>query len=173
MLTLLQTKPNYNAVRRGILRFSRAGKRQNNALCHSVKVAINLENTIFFKKDSLESSYLANPIRSEVQICICIANCRHSGSLTLTCPICCKFQVYIFHVAAHPMHTWYTQCVTFGSFPSEAWEKAYLIFGMVMIYFLPLVVIVVTYSIILFTIYQKSRPGKPFRKTNCPESKLA
>ena len=69
------------------------------------------------------------------------------------------FQVFIFHVASHPLHKWYTQCVTFGSFPSESWETAYFIFGMVMIYFLPLVVIVLTYSIILLTIYKKSRPG--------------
>ena len=70
------------------------------------------------------------------------------------------FQAYIFHVAKHPDFSWYTQCVTFGSFPSPVWEDAYIIFGMVMIYFLPLVVIVLTYSVILFTIYKKSRAGR-------------
>ena len=65
--------------------------------------------------------------------------------------------MYIFHVEAHPQFTWYTQCVTFNSFPSEAYETAYTIFGMVMMYLVPLVVILVTYSFILLTIYQKSR----------------
>ena len=60
---------------------------------------------------------------------------------------------------SHPVHTWYTQCVTFGSFPSEDWERIYIIFGMVMIYLLPLVVIVLTYSVILYTILDKSRNG--------------
>ena len=60
---------------------------------------------------------------------------------------------------SHPVHTWYTQCVTFGSFPSEDWERIYIIFGMVMIYLLPLMVIVLTYSVILYTILDKSRNG--------------
>ena len=64
----------------------------------------------------------------------------------------------------HPVHTWYTQCVTFGSL-SEAWHNAYIIFSMVMIYFLPLTVIVVTYSIILFTITRKSQ-GREKELTN-------
>ena len=62
----------------------------------------------------------------------------------------------IFHVASHPNHTWYTQCVTFGSFPNETAESAYLVFGMVMMYFMPLIVILVTYSIILFKINKKA-----------------
>ena len=60
---------------------------------------------------------------------------------------------------SHPVHTWYTQCVTFGSFPSEKWERIYIIFGIVMIYILPLAVIVLTYSVILYTILHKSRNG--------------
>lgn len=48
-------------------------------------------------------------------------------------------QVYIFHVEAHPNFPWYTQCVTFHSFPSPAWEMAYTVFGIIMIYLMPLV----------------------------------
>lgn len=66
-------------------------------------------------------------------------------------------QIYIFHVEAHPTFTWYTQCVTYHSFPSEAYERAYTVFGMVMMYLIPLTVIVITYSIILATIYKKSK----------------
>ena len=66
-------------------------------------------------------------------------------------------QLYIFHVETHPQFTWYTQCVTFHSFPSPAWETAYTVFGMVMMYGVPLVAIIFTYTIILLTIYRKSR----------------
>merc|ERR1712020_308868 len=69
-------------------------------------------------------------------------------------------QLFVFRVLQHPVHEWYTQCVSIW-FPlnENAWDsKTYIVFGMVMIYFLPLVVIVLTYSIILYTIYQKSRP---------------
>jgi gonadotropin-releasing hormone receptor len=65
--------------------------------------------------------------------------------------------VYGFHVEFHPNYTWYAQCVDFGSFPSEAWHTSYLVFGIVMIYLLPLVIIIVTYAIIIFTIIKKSQ----------------
>ena len=39
----------------------------------------------------------------------------------------------------------------------NAWEQAYTVFGMVMTYFLPLLVIVITYAVILVTIYKKSK----------------
>ena len=74
---------------------------------------------------------------------------KHQSSMS-------SFQVYVFHVLHHPEHQWYTQCVTFGSFPSPSWEKAYTVFGMVMTYFMPLIVIVITYAVILFTIHKKS-----------------
>lgn len=75
-------------------------------------------------------------------------------------------QPVIFHVAHHPNHTWYSQCVTFNSFPSPAAEYAYIIFGMVMVYFLPLIVIVVTYSIMLTKIYKKARTATGTSSTN-------
>lgn len=65
--------------------------------------------------------------------------------------------MYIFHVETHPHFTWYTQCVTFNSFPSPAYETAYTIFGMVMMYLVPLLVIIVTYTIIWATIARKSK----------------
>lgn len=87
-------------------------------------------------------------------------------------------QAYVFHVETHPNVTWYTQCVTFNSFPSPAYETAYTVFGILMMYLVPLVstvllslksalmtlhcfllkiFIVVTYTFILMTIYRKSR----------------
>jgi gonadotropin-releasing hormone receptor len=60
-------------------------------------------------------------------------------------------------VEEHPQFKWYTQCVTFNSFPSPAWQTAYTVFGIVMIYLLPLLIIIVTYAIILITIVKKSQ----------------
>ncbi len=34
----------------------------------------------------------------------------------------------------HPHFRWYTQCVTYHSFPTPAWERLYTIFGMVFTY---------------------------------------
>ena len=73
-------------------------------------------------------------------------------------------QVYVFHVEVHPQFTWYTQCVTFNSFPSEAWQTAYMVFGIVMIYLVPLVIIIVTYAIILITLIKKSQSNQAGKK---------
>ncbi len=45
-----------------------------------------------------------------------------------------RLQIYIFHVETHPHFRWYTQCVTYHSFPTPAWERLYTIFGMVFTY---------------------------------------
>lgn len=63
----------------------------------------------------------------------------------------------IFHVAKHPNYTSYEQCVIFNSFPNEFWELVYKYFGLIMMYLLPLVVILFTYSSILLKIYKKFR----------------
>jgi len=70
-------------------------------------------------------------------------------------------QIYIYWVATHPNYTWYTQCIDFWFLlqpqdPARVWQTTYIIFGMVMVYFIPLVVIVITYSVILFTISRKT-----------------
>ena len=69
-------------------------------------------------------------------------------------------QLYIFHVATHPKFTWYTQCVDmwFISGPDErAWQEAYLILHAALLFFIPLAVIIVTYTIILVTINNNRR----------------
>lgn len=81
-------------------------------------------------------------------------------------------QLYIFHVETHPQFTWYTQCVTFNSFPSPAVETAYTVFGMVMMYVVPLVAIIFTYTIILVTIYRKSRLANEGKKLSDCEKKV-
>ncbi|XP_040581282.1 adipokinetic hormone/corazonin-related peptide receptor variant I [Lepeophtheirus salmonis] len=75
-------------------------------------------------------------------------------------------QMYIFHVESHPKYPWYTQCVTFNSFPSQAYETAYTIFGMIMMYLFPLIVIIVTYTIILTTIFKKSNASRNESRNN-------
>ena len=66
-------------------------------------------------------------------------------------------QLYIFHVATHPQFPWYTQCVDFGSYPSDAWQEAKLILDAALLFFIPLAVIIVTYTVILVTINNNRR----------------
>lgn len=70
----------------------------------------------------------------------------------------------VFHVEVHPNFTWYEQCITYNAFANDGHELMYSIFGMVMMYFFPLIIIIYTYSSILLEIYRKSRetlgPGK-------------
>nr|CAD7199384.1 unnamed protein product [Timema douglasi] len=66
-------------------------------------------------------------------------------------------QIVLFHVEPHSKVSWYVQCVTFHSFPSKAQELAYLVFGMAMMYGIPLLVIIFTYVSILLEIYRRSR----------------
>ena len=71
-----------------------------------------------------------------------------------------NYQLIVFHVMSHPNHTWYNQCVTFGSFRNELTESAYLVFGMVMMYFMPLTVILITYSIIILKLNKRASGKK-------------
>ncbi|XP_015126536.1 gonadotropin-releasing hormone II receptor isoform X2 [Diachasma alloeum] len=71
--------------------------------------------------------------------------------------LCSAPQMIIFHVEAHPNHTWYEQCITLHSFPTGGHELTYSLFGMIMMYCFPLTVIIFTYSSILLEIYRKSR----------------
>ena len=57
----------------------------------------------------------------------------------------------------HPVFKWFTQCVTFNFFPTPLHEMAYNIFNFIMVYMLPLIVIVVTYTLILIQISRNAR----------------
>ena len=67
------------------------------------------------------------------------------------------FQMVVFHVESHPNVTWYMQCVTYNVFPTPAHELTYLLFGMVMMYALPLAVIIFSYAAILMEICRRTR----------------
>ncbi|XP_044019876.1 gonadotropin-releasing hormone II receptor isoform X1 [Aphidius gifuensis] len=71
--------------------------------------------------------------------------------------LCSAPQMVVFHVEVHPNYTWYEQCITYNAFASDGHELMYSIFGMVMMYFFPLIIIIYTYSSILLEIYRKSR----------------
>ncbi|KAK0083285.1 hypothetical protein PV326_006820 [Microctonus aethiopoides] len=71
--------------------------------------------------------------------------------------ICSAPQIVVFHVETHPEFTWYQQCITYNVFPSDSHELTYSLFGMIMMYCFPLIVIIYTYSSILMEIYRKSR----------------
>lgn len=63
----------------------------------------------------------------------------------------------VFHVETHPNVTWYKQCVSYNVFSSKAQEYAYVGFGMVMMYGLPLAVIIFSYASIIAEIFRRSR----------------
>ena len=63
----------------------------------------------------------------------------------------------VFHVEAHPDFPWYEQCITFNIFPSFTHELTYSVFGMVTMYFFPLIVIIYTYTSILAEMYRRSK----------------
>lgn len=66
-------------------------------------------------------------------------------------------QSFIFHTENHPSYPWFQQCVTFNFFPTKNHELAYSIFHLTALYVLPLIVIIVSYSLILCKITKKSR----------------
>ncbi|CAL8069182.1 unnamed protein product [Orchesella dallaii] len=65
--------------------------------------------------------------------------------------------VLIFHVESHPKFPWYTQCVDFNAFSKPEYELMYRIFGMVMMYALPFILLVVLYGSIAVELYKLSR----------------
>ena len=70
------------------------------------------------------------------------------------------FQSVIFHVEEHPDFPWFHQCVTFNFFPSTSHEVAYNLFNMAAMYIAPLIVIIVTYLLIFYRIYLRSKAAK-------------
>ncbi|CAD6234249.1 GSCOCG00007685001-RA-CDS [Cotesia congregata] len=79
--------------------------------------------------------------------------------------LCSAPQMIVFHVQRHPKFIWYEQCITYHFLtPNVTEEVGYSIFSMVMMYCLPLVVIIYTYSSILIEIYSKTRENS---KGNC------
>ncbi|XP_019874462.2 adipokinetic hormone/corazonin-related peptide receptor variant I [Aethina tumida] len=71
--------------------------------------------------------------------------------------LCSIPQTVVFHVESHPNITWYKQCVTYNVFPSQAHELMYNVFGMVMMYVFPLLVIIYSYASILLEIFRRMR----------------
>ncbi|CAG2221400.1 adipokinetic hormone/corazonin-related peptide receptor variant I-like [Mytilus edulis] len=69
-------------------------------------------------------------------------------------------QSIIFHVERHPIFTWYTQCVTFGFFPTPRHELAYNLFNLITVYVTPLVIITTSYCLILHKISKNAKLAK-------------
>lgn len=66
----------------------------------------------------------------------------------------------VFHVETHPNITWYSQCVTFNTFPTYTHEITYSLFGMIMMYWFPLIVIIYAYTSILLEICRRSKKSE-------------
>ena len=60
----------------------------------------------------------------------------------------------------HPQHQWFEQCVTFNFFPTFAHELAYNLFNLSAMYLVPLIIIVVVYTLILRQMTRKSRQAR-------------
>lgn len=76
---------------------------------------------------------------------------------------------------AHPNITWYKQCITYNVFNTYTLELSYSIFGMMMMYTFPLIIIVYSYASILLEIYRKlkeSGAGKLIRPLHGPVQQL-
>ncbi|XP_076661102.1 adipokinetic hormone receptor isoform X2 [Halictus rubicundus] len=74
--------------------------------------------------------------------------------------VCSMPQMVVFHLETHPNISWYSQCVTFNTFPTYTHEITYSLFGMVMMYWLPLIVIIYTYTNILLEICKRSKKSE-------------
>ncbi|XP_070162740.1 adipokinetic hormone/corazonin-related peptide receptor variant I-like isoform X2 [Polyergus mexicanus] len=71
--------------------------------------------------------------------------------------LCSLPQMLVFHLETHPNYTCYTQCITFNFFPSYVHEISYTLFGMLIMYWFPLIVIFYTYSSIFMEICRRSK----------------
>lgn len=65
----------------------------------------------------------------------------------------------VFHVETHPNITQYQQCITYNTFPTYVHELTYSVFGMIMMYWFPFIVLIYTYTSILLEICKSSRKG--------------
>ncbi|KAK2148862.1 hypothetical protein LSH36_479g02006 [Paralvinella palmiformis] len=79
-------------------------------------------------------------------------------------------QSVIFHVEHHPVYNWFTQCVTFNFYPTPAHELAYNLFNMAALYGVPLLIIIISYTLILWEISKKSRESREQTATEVREN---
>ncbi len=70
------------------------------------------------------------------------------------------FQSVIFHVEHHPHYPWFADCVTFNFFPTPSHELAYNLFNLVTVYGVPLLIILVSYSLILREVIKKTQESR-------------
>lgn len=82
--------------------------------------------------------------------------------------LCSAPQSLIFHVERHPNITWYEQCVTYNFFQNSKHEIIYSVFGMLMMYAIPLLVVIFSYTSIYFEIFRRTRisNSERFRRSN-------
>src|SRR5436305_11864095 len=59
------------------------------------------------------------------------------------------FQTIVYHVSSHPIVNEYRQCISFESSHDELFNKLYVVFVTIMLYFAPLAIILVCYCKIL------------------------
>lgn len=67
------------------------------------------------------------------------------------------FQILVFRVQSHPLYPSFLLCSNSDYFLSLSKEIMYNLLSLIVMYFAPLLVIVVTYAMVLYTIARKSR----------------
>ncbi|ODM91824.1 Gonadotropin-releasing hormone II receptor [Orchesella cincta] len=68
------------------------------------------------------------------------------------------YSIFVYHVAQHPVYPDFHQCVTKAFLKNEPYnELVYNIGSVSALYFIPLVVVIYTYSMILLKLYRKSK----------------
>ena len=81
-------------------------------------------------------------------------------------------QAVVYHVASHPEVPEFRQCVTFNYFLSEASERSYAIFGVLAMYVIPLSIILIVNSIILYHLKNSVHLQTPRMKRSFTSSLL-
>lgn len=100
-------------------------------------------------------------VKTFIHYCICMYSYSQTNAfLCFHAGLSLAFQSVIFHVERHPVHTWFTQCVTFNFFPTPMHELAYNLFNIITVYGLPLTIISTSYIIILCEISKKTKQSK-------------
>ncbi|XP_046679197.1 adipokinetic hormone/corazonin-related peptide receptor variant I-like [Homalodisca vitripennis] len=94
-----------------------------------------------------------------------VSDARRRGKVMLAVAwaisfMCSVPQSIVFHVSPHPDNPDFLQCVSFNYFTSNMNEKAYILFGVLAMYFIPLIIIICAYSCILYEILNKTKENR-------------
>ncbi|XP_024085168.1 gonadotropin-releasing hormone receptor-like [Cimex lectularius] len=90
------------------------------------------------------------------------------SSAWLASALCSIPQMVVFSVKRHPNITWYEQCITMDSYSNVNHDVTYSVFGTVMMYIFPFLILTYCYGSILAEICRRTREpnAEKFRRSN-------